>query len=203
MLLRGKPHRQWQQLNRPQCFAAMASAHSIHTYIHMHHHTKTGIYTGDVVGGDSCLFVTERHTFNDLVEGLSAPCTCGMARNPWNVESTTQVYTCKMDVYFVKFTCVFLIERSCAASGVYLLSMPAQENLVKFSCVRKSLSCEPEVCLNYIVHFYYTFCYLYRLVHSFTCAGMLPVQYSKFSQFAELGVLGTSYISRSMLLLSY
>ena len=48
-----------------------------------------------------------------------------------------------------------------------------------------------------------TLYYLYRLLHSFTCAGMLPVQYSKFSQFAELGVLGTSYISRSMLLLSY
>ena len=38
-----------------------------------------------------------------------------------------------------------------------------------------------------------------RLVHCFTCAGMLPVQ---FLQFAELGVLGTSYISHSRLLLS-
>lgn len=58
-----------------------------------HHHTNTGIYTGDVVADDSCLFVTKRHTFSDLVEGLSTPCTCGMSRNPWNIEPTTQVYT--------------------------------------------------------------------------------------------------------------
>ena len=40
-----------------------------------------------------------------------------------------------------------------------------------------------------------------RLVHSFTCAGMLPVQYTKFTQFAGLGVLGTSYILRGMCIL--
>ena len=147
----------------------------------------TSIYIGDLVA--------ERHTFSDLVEGLSTPCTCDMSRSPWNTESNTQVtqmhILCKIHMY-ISFRV------SCAASGVYLQLIPAQENLVKFSCVHNSLSGEPEVCLIYIVHFLYTLYYLYRPVHSFTCAGMLPVQYSTFSQFAELRVLGTSYISRSM-----
>ena len=39
---------------------------------------------------DSCLFVTERHTFSDLIDGLSTACTCGSLLD---VQSTTQVRT--------------------------------------------------------------------------------------------------------------
>ena len=33
-----------------------------------------------------------------------------------------------------------------------------------------------------------------RVVHAFTCAGILPCQYHKYSQFAEMGVNGMWYI---------
>ena len=40
---------------------------------------------------------------------------------------------------------------------------------------------------------------LYRLIHAFTCAGILPSQYIHFSQFATIGVVGKWYITSSKL----
>ena len=37
---------------------------------------------------------------------------------------------------------------------------------------------------------------LNRMVHSFTCAGILQTQYIKFSQFAGLGSVQNGYIRR-------
>ena len=37
-----------------------------------------------------------------------------------------------------------------------------------------------------------------RLIHGFTCAGILPSQYLHFSQFAGIGVLGSWYIQAGM-----
>ena len=37
---------------------------------------------------------------------------------------------------------------------------------------------------------------LFRLVHAFTCAGVLPRQYIKFSKFAEFGVVGKWFIQQ-------
>ena len=51
----------------------------------------SGIFTEDVTVDDGCLFVTERHSFSDLIDGLSAPCTCGMSSSPCVLESATQV----------------------------------------------------------------------------------------------------------------
>ena len=36
-----------------------------------------------------------------------------------------------------------------------------------------------------------------RLIHAFTCAGILPSQYSHFSQFADVGVIRKWYIHSS------
>ena len=121
---------------------------------------------------------------------LHAPVACRGAPGRYSqlhryVHIHTHLYTQNVGVSTV------FAERSCAASGVYLPSMPTQAKLVQFSCVCESLLSEPEACL-YILFLSCPFpC---RLVHCFTCADMLPVQYSKF---AGLGVLGTSYISRS------
>ena len=38
-----------------------------------------------------------------------------------------------------------------------------------------------------------------RLVHAFTCAGILPSQYIHFSKFATIGVVGKWYIRASEL----
>ena len=40
---------------------------------------------------------------------------------------------------------ILLTERSRAASGLHLSSVPSQAKLVQFSCVRESLFSEPEV----------------------------------------------------------
>lgn len=39
--------------------------------------------------------------------------------------------------------------------------------------------------------------FLYRMVHAFTCAGILPRQYIRFSQFAEMGAVHERYIHNS------
>ena len=36
----------------------------------------------------------------------------------------------------------------------------------------------------------------HRLVHAFTAAGCLPSQYTRFSKFAEMGVVGKGYIGK-------
>ena len=47
----------------------------------------------------------------------------------------------------------------------------------------------------------YTICdnldpYVYRLVHAFTAAGVLPSQYKQMSTFAEVGTIGKQYINK-------
>ena len=44
-----------------------------------------------------------------------------------------------------------------------------------------------------IVHMYYV---MYRLVHAFTFAGILPRQYINFSNFAGIGTVGKWYIHK-------
>ena len=39
-------------------------------------------------------------------------------------------------------------------------------------------------------------CIVFRLVHAFTCAGVLPRQYIKFCKFAEFGVVGKWFIQQ-------
>ena len=39
-----------------------------------------GMYSGDDNADDSSLFMCERHALTDLLDGLEAPCSCGMIR---------------------------------------------------------------------------------------------------------------------------
>ena len=58
-------------------------------------YATVGIYTGnDSPSSEPSLFVTEKHCFQDLVSGLGTPCSCGMTRNPWVLESVIQVCEC-------------------------------------------------------------------------------------------------------------
>ena len=41
--------------------------------------------------------------------------------------------------------------------------------------------------------------YLHRLVHAFTAAGVLPSQYKRMCQFAEMGTVGKNYINKGNL----
>ena len=50
-----------------------------------------GMYTDDDDTDDSSLFICERYALTDLLDGLKTPCTCGMAKNPWMLDSTIQV----------------------------------------------------------------------------------------------------------------
>ena len=58
-------------------------------------YTTVEIYTGnDSPRSEPSLFVTEKHCFQDLVSGLGTPCSCGLIRNPWVLESVIQVHKC-------------------------------------------------------------------------------------------------------------
>lgn len=49
------------------------------------------------------------------------------------------------------------------------------------------------------INFIITWLLLFRMVHAFTCAGMLPSQYTHLSEFAGVGVVGHAYIRRGLL----
>ena len=49
------------------------------------------MYTGDDNSDDSSLFICEQYALTELLDGLKTPCTCGMAKNPWTLDSTIQV----------------------------------------------------------------------------------------------------------------
>ena len=72
-------------------------------------------------------------------------------------------------------------KRSWASSRVFAGNYLANQKLVQ--------------CTHFFYSHYAT-CLPFRLVHSFTCAGMLPVQYTKFTEFAGLGVLSAPFIMR-------
>ena len=116
-----------------------------------------------------------------------------MSRSPWELESTNQVYCMPCEVMCV-----------CRRKNIYLQKGHALR--VVFTCRRcrrkRSWSSSRVFANHYLVNqklvvygHHIKWCSSCRLVHSFTCAGKLPVQYSKFSRFAGLGVLGTSYLS--------
>ena len=74
-------------------------------------------------------------------------------------------------------------------------------NLVEFTGVWWTLPCEPKVCCDILVivitveSFILLIC---RMVHGFTCAGVLPSQYTNLTKFAGLGTVGQSYIRRGI-----
>ena len=66
---------------------------------------------------------------------------------------------------------------------------PVQECWVVFTSPIKSVLLFL-VCMTCVTYMYIT-C---RLVHGFTCAGVLPTQYINFARFADLGRMGHAYI---------
>ena len=54
-------------------------------------HYTTGVYTGDTTPDDEAGFLCERSCLADLLEGLKAPCPCGVYNNPWSLDSVVQV----------------------------------------------------------------------------------------------------------------
>ena len=104
------------------------------------------MYTGDDSGDDSKLFICERHALTDLLQGLKVPCSCGMASNPWTLDSTIQV-TAKINEPWL-FTSIILSEGACDSPDVPLSPLSSgQEDLVKFTSVSRTLPRESEVCM--------------------------------------------------------
>ena len=60
-----------------------------------------------------------------------------------------------------------------------------------------------ELYVNIMMYLYIYILYIYyvvvvcRLVHSFTCAGILPAQYIKFCEFGGMGHVGHRYMKKS------
>ena len=76
--------------------------------------------------------------------------------------------------------------------GHYLLN----QKLVLFLCVCECV-CVYLVYVCMIIQIYFLMCT--RVVHSFTCAGILPTQYLKFSMFAGMGRVGHKYMEKGNL----
>ena len=106
-----------------------------------------GMYHGDEDVSDSKLFICEQYAFSDLLKGLKTPCVCGMASNPWIVDSSVQVCiqntrpTTSMHCHEILF-----LEGACCSCVVLLPSLPPTEkDLVQFPCLRWTLSRQPKV----------------------------------------------------------
>ncbi len=50
-----------------------------------------GVYIGNEYPEEEGMFITERHCFSDLLEGVTSPCPCGMTHKAWMLESLKQV----------------------------------------------------------------------------------------------------------------
>ena len=55
-------------------------------------------------------------------------------------------------------------------------------------------------CFQLFITLIITTCHTCRLIHAFTCAGILPRQYVHFSKFAHIGNVGKWYINEGRLL---
>ena len=57
---------------------------------------------------------------------------------------------------------------------------------------------------KYVVVLRNTWCihysFVYRMVHAFTCAGILPSQYTHLSMFSGMGIVGHGYIRQGLLI---
>ena len=62
--------------------------------------------------------------------------------------------------------------------------------MVQFLCARRALCSEPKVCCCCLGNkFYLYYKFVYRMVHAFTCAGMLLSRYTHLSMFSGIGLL--------------
>ena len=78
--------------------------------------------------------------------------------------------------------------------------------MVEFPCAGRALHSESKVCCiasleneKKKITYYACWYNYYRMVHAFTCAGMLPSQYTHLSMFSGIGVVGHAYIHRDYL----
>ena len=96
------------------------------------------------------------------------------------------------------FLCVHIIaEGPCVEALVYLSALSqGEEDLVQLQSLWCPLPAESEVwpCLSVAYLFYILT--IPRMVHAFTCAGVLPTQYIKMSTFAGIGHVGHGYMKK-------
>ena len=190
----------------------------IYTILYVRYDVSTclciGIYTADTTPADSKLFIGEYHALPDLLDGLKTPCSCGMSSHPWVMESVIQV--CSFIYYLLTCTRIttndvsviainFMYRRgmwygcSFAVGGVISTEERGPVPVSFLAITWWTKSKHTHVRVNHTCVYVYTvtllplLCIL-RLVHSFTCAGMLQTQYIKFSLFAGFGTVKNAYI---------
>ena len=155
------------------------------------------MYDGNELPEEENMFISEQHCFADLLEGLASSCPCGMTRKAWMLESVTQVcinYGCS-----IKWTCILLHRRamcfvySSAADDVTGRrehgQAPGYLGVIIWSTKSRFIN----VVMAMVVRDCNS---LRRMIHGFTCAGMLPTHYIKMSRFAGIGTAKHGYISK-------
>ena len=81
--------------------------------------------------------------------------------------------------------------------GVPVSEMSKKTVVGKFTDAGRKIHYKSEVSVHYTTCFpqVRSNCKHFRIVHAFTCAGILPSQYVHFSAHAKLGTLGAWYIT--------
>ena len=64
-------------------------------------------------------------------------------------------------------------------------------------------STKSKICWDSLCHDVISTMTCNRLIHGFTCAGMLPSQYYHFSQFSGIGVVGSWYVKAGKYVKTY
>ena len=88
------------------------------------------MYNGNDSPDDEAMFLTERHCFFDLLEGVASVCDCGLSLKPWVLESVVQV--CGQICSTPSLSYHSHVERACSSSDALLPKMSLEKNLVKF-----------------------------------------------------------------------
>ena len=60
---------------------------------------SSGVFVGDIHPDDSKLFICERHTLADVLNGMTQAYACGMPSHPWILHSAVQA--CYAIIYAV------------------------------------------------------------------------------------------------------
>ena len=109
-------------------------------------------------------------------------------------------------MFLFSFILLYITEGSCVACCISLPPLLSQAYLVKFSNTWRPLPCQSTVylgcytCINKLHTYLFILDTCFRIIHAFTCAGILQSQFRKFTEFSGLGTVGNQSIRRGFVL---
>ena len=109
-------------------------------------------------------------------------------------------------MFVFSFILLYITEGTCVTCCISLPPLLSQAYLVKFSNTWRPLPCQSTVylgcytCINKLHTCLFILDTCFRIIHAFTCAGILQSQFRKFTEFSGLGTVGNRSIRRGFVL---